>query len=192
MEAGHADGGGLIDPVEPIDLTGVPHERVLLICEALAGCGTVVLHGSNVRPALQLLEPRQANDRAKQSGNLCAVYASLDARVALLHALLDRRYLSARLSSWRIGYRHEAGQLRFCASDNLYRLFCQRDPRLLSDGVIYGLARCHFVRAAESETEFHALSAQRPVHILKVAAALGHMLFCTDGHAGSASVVRYP
>ncbi|MFT5532684.1 MAG: hypothetical protein ACI8WM_000121 [Burkholderiaceae bacterium] len=179
-------------PVHPIDLTGVPSERALLMCEALAGCGTLVLHGSNVHPVLQMIEPRQANDSAKSSGNQCAVYASLDARVALMHALLDRRYLSARLGSWRVGHCWRDGQLRFSVSDNLYQLFCDGDPGLLSAGVIYGLERCHFVRAADSATEFHALSQQRPVHILKVPAALGRDLFRTDGDIAGAAVIRYP
>lgn len=187
MEAGAIDSHA---PVSPIDLTGAPCERVLILCEALVGCGTVVLHGSNVRPVLQMLEPRQANDLAKPSGNQCAVYASLHVRVALMHALLDRRYLSVRLGSWRLGYRWQAGQLRFSVSDNLYQLFCAGDPDLLSEGAVYGLMRRHFVPAAESATEFHTLSPQRPVHILKVAPALGHALFRTDGDTAS-PVVRY-
>ncbi|EGF32844.1 hypothetical protein IMCC9480_1791 [Oxalobacteraceae bacterium IMCC9480] len=179
------------EQITPVDLTGWPGERVLLLCEALAGCGTLVLHGSNVRPVLQTLEPRQANDSAKASGNQCALYASVDARVALMHALLDRRYLSARLGSWRIGYRWQAGQLRFFVSDNLYPLFRNGDPDLLSDGVIYVLERSHFVPAADSATEFHALSPQRPVHTLNVPAALGHDLFRTGGDVTSATVIRY-
>ncbi|MEB0136896.1 hypothetical protein QN362_16290 [Actimicrobium sp. CCC2.4] len=191
-----ADTTGMREQVTPVDLTAAPCERVLLMCEALAGCGTLVLHGSNVRPVLQTLEPRQANDRAKVSGNQCAVYASLDARVALMYALLDRCYLSARLGSWRVAYCWQAGQLRFCVSDNLYQLFCNGDPALLSDGVVYVLERRRFVPAADSATEFHALLPQRPVHMLSVAATLGRELFYADGDAdgdaAGATVIRYP
>ncbi|MFT5588886.1 MAG: hypothetical protein ACI9ZF_001057 [Bradyrhizobium sp.] len=189
MQTGTAD---VRAPIDPIDLTGVSCERVLLMCGALVACGSLVLHGSNVRPVVQTIEPRQANDRAKSSGNQCAVYASLDARVALMHALLDRRYLSARLGSWRIGYRWQAGGLRFSVSDNLYRLFCDGDPALLSEGSVYVLERSHFVRPADSELEFHALSPQRPVHILTVAPALGRALFRPDGDATGIAVMRFP
>jgi hypothetical protein len=190
MQAGTADARASIDPIDPINLTGVSCERVLLMGEALAACGSFVLHGSNVRPVLQRIEPRQANDRTKLSGNQRAVYASLDARVALLHALLDRRYLSTRLGSWRVGYRWQAGQLRFSVSDNLYQLFCDSDPDLLSEGNVYVLERSHFVCSGDAVNEFHARSPQRPVHILTVAPALGCALFRTTGDAASITVIR--
>src|SRR5271170_3422777 len=109
-----------------VDLTHDSHERVLNICLALVGCGDYVLHGSNVRPALRRIEPRQANDAAKLSGNHVAVYASVDVDAALMHAVLDRAYLSWRLNSYTIGYRVHAGIRLFKATENLYQLFKQK------------------------------------------------------------------
>lgn len=174
-----------------LDLTTVPHERVLLLCRALAGCGAYVLHGSNVRPMLSQLLPRQANDRAKESGNQCAVYASINVEVVLMHALLNRAYLSARLGAWRVACLELAGRQQFRVSDNLYQLFRQRDPQLLSDGHVYALERRHFAPAADTATEFFALGPRTPHRILRVSAALGETLFRVGAEAEGATVFSY-
>ena len=98
-----------------VDLTQEVNERVVNLCRALVGCGAYVLHGSSVKFILERLEPRQANDAAKHSGNHLAVYASVDIDAVLMHAVLDRAYLSRRLGSYTVGYRVQAGRRLFRA-----------------------------------------------------------------------------
>lgn len=50
----------------------------------------VLLHGSPDRN-IDTLEPRQANDRAKVSGNKKAVYGVTDTVFPIFHAILDRK-----------------------------------------------------------------------------------------------------
>lgn len=174
-----------------VDLTRDTHERVLSICRELIGCGAYVLHGSNVRPALRRVEPRQANDAAKRSGNHVAVYASVDVDAVLMHAVLDRAYLSRRLDSYTVGYRVHAGRLLFKATDNLYRLFKQKDPQLYSDGFVYAMDRTCFVRSPEGGSEFFAVQPLAPQRTLEVSASLGAYLFRIDTPEGNDTVVPY-
>jgi len=175
----------------PVNLTTDPPERVLSICWALAESGTYVLHGSNVRPALPRIEPRQANDAMKSSGNYIAVYGSLNVDVVLMHAILDKAYLLSRLKSYAVGYRIRAGRLVFNATDNLYQLFKQKDPQLFSDGYVYVLDRGCFVRSPESPSEFFALQPLEPLTTLEVSASLGAHLFRIDTPEGDDRVVPY-
>ena len=174
-----------------VDLTCDTQERVLSICRALAGSGAYVLHGSNVRPALQRIEPRQANDAAKRSGNHVAVYASLDVEAVLMHAVLDRAYLSSRFDSYVVGYRVQDGRLLFKTTDNIYRLFKQRDPQLYSDGYVYAMDRTCFVRSPDYASEFFSFQSLTPQRVLKVSASLGTCLFRIDTPEGDDTVIPY-
>ncbi len=174
-----------------IDLTHETQERALLICGALAGCGAYVLHGSNVKPVIPRLQPRQANDAAKISGNHCAVYASIDVDVVLMHAVLDTLYLRQCLGSYTVGYRGHAGRKVFRVTDNLYQLFKHRDSKVCSDGFIYVLDKSCFVRAPESPSEFYAVRPLLPERVLKVAASIGDYLFQVDTLDGRDTVRCY-
>ena len=173
------------------DLTLESSDRVLAICGALIGCGAYVLHGSNARPALWRLEPRHANDSGKRSGNYVAVYASVDVDAVLMHAVLDREYLSRCLNSYTIGYRVSCGIRTFKVTDNLYRLFKQKDPQLCSDGYVYAMDKACFVRLPDSNSEFITVQSLAPLRTLKVAASLGAYLFRIDTPEGNDTVIPY-
>ncbi len=158
------------------DLTAASAERILAICRALVDCGGCVLHGSPVNPALDRLEPRQANDAAKPSGNHSAVYASVVSEVVLMHAVIDRAYLSSRFSSYRLGYRFEAGRCVFRVTGNVLALVTQGDSHLFADGFVYVLDRAHFQQSEECTYEYFALRPVVPLRRLKVSSDLGLQL----------------
>ncbi len=58
----------------------------------------VLLHGS-ARPSLEVLEPRQANDAAKKSGNKNAVYGVTDPVLPIFYAIQDRKKLQGNIES---------------------------------------------------------------------------------------------
>lgn len=179
-------------PHVTIDLTYETYEGVLSICQSIVNCGAYVLHGSNVKPVLHRIEPRQANDAAKRSGNYLAVYASVDVDVVLLHAILNREYLSYRLGSYTIGYRVYSTGRFIKASDNLYQLFKQKDPRLFSDGYVYAMDRVGFFCCApSSSSEFFAVQPMAPQKILKISASLSAYLFRIDRPDGDDTIVPY-
>jgi len=181
-----ADGDPVVD-----DLTRAQPERVVSICEALIACGACVLHGSNVRPALRRLEPRQANDAAKQSGNQRAIYASTDVYAVLMHAIVDRAYLASRFDSYTLGYRVDRGRRQYRATDNVLRLFEQRDPNLFADGFVYALDRTPFEGSPDSSSEFVSRRPAVPLRTLRVSASLASHLFGTGAPDGERIVVGY-
>lgn len=58
----------------------------------------VLLHGSP-NADLEILEPRRANDAAKESGNKEAVYAVTDPVLAIFHAIQDREKIDGAVES---------------------------------------------------------------------------------------------
>jgi hypothetical protein len=174
-----------------VDLTGIDYEQVLLICEALVGCGNYVLHGSNVHPPLRQLEPRPANDATRLSGNQVAIYASVAVAPALTHAVVNRKYLASRLSSYMIGYRVLRDRVIFKVTDNVYELLRQKDSEVCADGYLYVMDRASFVRSADCFFEFHAAKPLQPHRILKVSGTIGTSLFHVDAPDGYATVVPY-
>lgn len=58
----------------------------------------VLLHGS-ARQSLEVLEPRQANDAAKKSGNKNAVYGVTDPVLPIFYAIQDRKKLQGTIES---------------------------------------------------------------------------------------------
>jgi len=174
-----------------LDLRADSGEDVVAICSAFLTRGAHVLHGSHGPGPLERIEPRQANDAAKASGNHMAVYASVDVQVALMHAVLDRTYLLTHLDSYRAGYRRIAGRLVFRVTDNLYRLIEERVPEVFSEGYVYVLDRKHFVGAPESSTEFYSFDPVAPFRSLRVSASLGLFLFRVGVGEGTDTVLRY-
>lgn len=157
------------------DLRADDPVRVRAICAALVGSGGCVLHGSSAWPALERLEPRQANDAAKASGNRLGLYASRNVEVALLHAVLNRPYLQATLGSYRVAYRIEGSTRHLQASAELAALLRRREPCVLTDGHVYALPMTAFAEAQGDE--FVASQPVRPVATLRVAAQLGEWVF---------------
>ncbi|AXV89224.1 hypothetical protein [Ralstonia solanacearum] len=159
------------------DLTAADAEHILAICRALVDCAGCVLHGSPVKPALCRLEPRQANDAAKLSGNQCAVYAGVVPEAVLMHAVIDRAYLSSRFASYRLGYRFEGGRCVFRVTGNVLDLVRQSDSRLCTNGFVYALDRAFFQQSLECAAEFFSLRPVVPLRRLQVPAGLGlHLL----------------
>ena len=58
----------------------------------------VLLHGS-ANQSLEVLEPRQANDAAKKSGNKNAVYGVTDPVLPIFYAIQDRKKLQGNIES---------------------------------------------------------------------------------------------
>jgi hypothetical protein len=174
-----------------VDLTGETCETILGLCRELVASGDYVLHGGNRAHPLRVIEPRQANDAAKWSGNLLAVYGSTNVEAVIMHAVLDRAYLSSRFENYTIGYRMISGRVFFKATDNLYELFQQKDPQLFSTGYVYALEKFWFTQVPESICEFFALQAVAPRQRLKIARSLGSRLFRIDSAEGDDTIVRY-
>ncbi|MDP3696820.1 MAG: hypothetical protein Q8R55_02185 [Candidatus Taylorbacteria bacterium] len=58
----------------------------------------VLLHGSSTKN-METLKPRQANDKAKASGNKNAVYGVIDPVLPIFYAIKDRRKLNGVIES---------------------------------------------------------------------------------------------
>jgi hypothetical protein len=168
---------------EYADLTSLPNEAVLEFFSRLARSGSLVLHGTNADHPYAILEPRRANDSSKESGNKNAVYATVDTRAALYHAIFNQEYVREKLSSYTWGEetRTEGGKILeewVNMSPELYALFKEHDPNVLSDGFVYALDRRSFVSAPDAgDIEFHSESEVTPVAACKVSKRLGDVLF---------------
>lgn len=158
------------------DLTTASTQRILAVCRAMVACTGCVLHGSPVMPALSSLAPRRANDADKPSGNQSAVYAGQNVEAVLMHAVINRTYLSTRFTSYRLGYRFEAGHFVPRVTANVYTLVKQSDPRVYTDGFVYVFDRTYFHQSPECAVEFFALTAVIPSRRLKVPASVGQHL----------------
>jgi hypothetical protein len=119
------------------------------------------------------------------------VYASVDVDAVLMHAVLDRAYLSRRFDSYTIGYHVHAGRRQFRVTNNVLDLFLQRDPLLCSDGFIYALDAQGFGRCDGSASEFASPRAERPLRTLYVGPAMGAYLFRVGEGAEADTVVPY-
>ena len=136
------------------DLREEGADGIVSLLALFVGAGGFVLHGANRTDGPPILAPRQANDLFRQAGNRRGVYASVDWIQVLLHALLARSYLQARLGSVVVGYRRigQAHQLR--VTPELFRLLSERDPELWSPGLVYVLRRSVFEPPAPGGSEF--------------------------------------
>lgn len=102
-----------------------------------------LLHGSFVEEDVDTLEPRQANDRSKKSGNQKAVYAVSDPILPLFYAIKDRSRLRGLVQSG-------------CSTDDqgvrTYRFQIdgtrsEKDP--WKDGVVHVLSKDGFVQTID-------------------------------------------
>ena len=164
-----------MENVTQVDLTSLSNEDVLHFFNNLITSGLVVLHGTNPDVPHMQLEPRQANDSSKESGNKKAVYATIDVHAALNHAILNEAYALGKLHSYVCG-EESAGLVKM--SSSLYQLFTDRDPYILRDGYVYVLDRSLFVSAPDAGgIEFYSEGTQTPLAIYKVSKKLGDALF---------------
>lgn len=161
-----------------LDLTCSPDAAAVFdACRRVLDTVPVVFHGTCGAEVLSRVEPRKANDAAKDSGNRCAVYATTDVRVAIAHAIFNRPYVTATLSSYVLGYAFDGDRLTFRVTDDLHRLFVDADPNLFTDGYLYALDRARFVAAPESATEYASSEPQTPLLVVKVPRWLAEDLF---------------
>lgn len=160
------------------DFTSLTNEEVLNLFDDLVGSGEIVLHGTNADNPYTELEPRQANDGAKESGNKNAVYATIQTKAALNHAVLNMTYIRSKLSSFTWGEDSHGEKVIVRATPELYQMFKDHDPRLAADGYMYVLDRNNFVSAPDAgKIEFHSEESQKPLAICKVSKKLGDALF---------------
>lgn len=174
-----------------IDLTHAAPGAVMELCKLIVSSGVNILHGSSSSAVFHRLEPQQANDAAKLSGNRKGVYATVDVPTALAHAVLNRSYVTDLLSSYVFGQHTVLGTTVFRASGNLYGLFVDHDLNLFTDGHVYVLDARLFRRAADTQTEYHALDAQTPLLSLKVPRQLSELLFIVGHGVGRDTVLPY-
>ena len=174
-----------------VDLTALPPALVLQLCGRLVASGQIVLHGSNNATRFARLEPRQANDAWKDSGNLRAVYASDEVFVVLMQALLDRGFLRRRLGSFHVGYRLIDGVALLKVSPKVHELFLAGEPALCSQGFVYVLDKRCFGQATDNTAEWYCLEPVVPWCTLKVPVTLSRVLFRISQPGVADSVLPY-
>lgn len=169
---------------EHADLTALSNEEVLGLFDDLVHSGKIVLHGTNTDKPYEALEPRQANDAAKESGNKKAVYATIDKLAALNHAIFNVQYVREKLRSYVWGEQNASdGQGNIIKTEvrmspELYQLFKEHDPNVMSDGYVYVLDKNAFITAPDTGgTEFHSEEKQAPLIVCKASKRLGDVLF---------------
>lgn len=160
-----------------IDLSNENFDKILEVFKDLILSNKYVLHGTNTNHPYAILEPRQANDSSKESGNKNAVYATIIPEFALQHALINRKYLDQKLQSYVTGHSKTGSEITFKASPNLYQLYLDKDPEIFSDGVIYVLDKSKFNTSPDAASEYHSLEAVNPVNIYKIPSKVGYDLF---------------
>ena len=173
------------------DLTSLTNEEVLSLFDDLVSSGEIVLHGTNTDNPYAELEPRQANDGAKESGNKKAVYATVQVEAALNHAVFNKAYAVSKLRSFVWGEEINDGKMMVRATPELYQMFKEHDPQLIADGYVYVLDRNAFVSAPDAgEVEFHSEESRKPLATCKVSKKLGDALFVV-GQGESDTVHEY-
>lgn len=173
------------------DLTSLTNEQVVDFFNDLVSSGEVVLHGTNTNTPYAELEPRQANDGAKESGNKKAVYATIQVEAALNHAVFNKSYAGNKLRSFVWGEEINNGKMMVRATPELYQMFKEHDPQLVADGYVYVLDRNTFVNAHDAgDVEFHSEESCRPIAVCKVSKKLGGVLFVV-GEGGNDTISEY-
>ena len=173
------------------DLGSLSNEEAFRLFGDLVESGNIVLHGTNTDNPYAELEPRQANDGAKESGNKKAVYATVQVEAALNHAVFNKEYAIGKLRSFVWGEEINDGKMMVRATPELYKMFKEHDPQLIADGYVYVLDRNAFVSAPDAgEVEFHSEESRKPLATCKVSKKLGDVLFVV-GQGESDTVHEY-
>ncbi len=162
---------------EEIDLCGYPNDLVTKFLYSLVETDLFVFHGTNSEKRYDMLEARQANDDAKESGNKKAVYADAGITIPLASALFNTAYIKSKGESFVTSWGDDNGKMIFAFSTNIYKLFESHDPNLFSDGYIYVLNKENFANAPDAGAEWHAESDQKPLIAIKVSKNLANDIF---------------
>jgi hypothetical protein len=173
------------------DLRKLDVREIVNLCQALVVSGRFLLHGSNSKVRHKVLVPMHADDAAKASGNQNAVYASSDVYQALLHATLNRGYLSQLFSSFTIAYRVREGTIQVRVTDNVYSLFQAGDQNVRSEGFVYVLRRAAMRPAADSPSEYHCSAPIVPLATLIVPRSVGESLLTLPNEKGKGTLMRF-
>lgn len=106
-----------------------------------------LLHGTSVEDEIGALEPRQANDASKKSGNQRAVYAVNDPILPLFYAIKDRKRLRGMVHSGCLT--DDAGVKTYSFQIDGTR--SEKDP--WKSGVVHILPKESFVQTKDNEGE---------------------------------------
>lgn len=107
----------------------------------LADKGEFLFHGTN-SAEIEELEPRQANCRAKNFGNLNAVYATTDPVLPIYHSVFNRKYFSGVHSS---GVKNDKYIFKI---DGVFN-----DKKVWTDGCVYILDKSKFEQGTDDNGE---------------------------------------
>lgn len=176
---------------DEVDLREYPNEGVFRFFYALKDLGTLLFHGTNSAERFSILEARQANDGAKESGNKKAVYADAGITIPAASAVFDMSYIKNKFDSFVTSWGNDPnGKMFFNFSKNVYELFKAHDPYLFSDGYIYILDKSKFLNAEDAGAEWHSESDQIPFLACRVSKNLASDLFII-GSADKDNVSEY-
>lgn len=145
------------------DLTDMSFVDSASFLKLLVDSGDVVLHGTNSDEVYNCLETRQGHCLVKESGRKVAVYATMNEKVAMSIAVLNRSYLKSKFDDYAYGYSGDSSKLIFKVPPEIYKLFVDHDPNLFSDGYVYVLDKDNFVNAPDAGGEWHSESNQEPL-----------------------------
>jgi hypothetical protein len=108
-----------------------------------------------------------------------------------MHAVLNRRRLSQRFSSYVVGHRVVDGALTLKVTDNVYQL-ATRDPMTLwTDGFVYVLDRTAFNNDGAGGSEFWSHREAVVLCVISIASSWGQQSFGVDRPGRGGSIVRY-
>lgn len=170
-----------------LDLGKISYEQVKHFLYTLAETGDFVFHGTNAKERFDVLEARQANDAAKESGNKRAVYADAGITVPLASAVLNKSYILEKLSTFTTEWGNKDGKMLFRFSPNFYDLFVSGDPELFSDGYVYVLDKAGFMNAEGAGAEWHSEADQKPILTCRVSGKFAKDIFILDQKDGNVS-----
>lgn len=107
----------------------------------LADKGEFLFHGTNPTE-IEELEPRQANCRAKNFGNLSAVYATTDPVLPIYHSVFNRKYFSGL---------HSCGVTN---NEYIFKIDGKfKDEKVWTDGCVYILDKSKFEQGTDDDGE---------------------------------------
>ena len=107
----------------------------------LADKGEFLFHGTN-SSEIEELEPRQANCRAKNFGNLNAVYATTDPVLPIYHSVFNKKYFSGIHSS---GVTNDKYTFKI---DGKFK-----DEKVWTNGCVYILDKSKFEQGTDDDGE---------------------------------------
>lgn len=145
-------------------------EEILL---SLIRSGHVLLHGTPEQIDASL-EPRQANDSTRESGNQHAIYATNYPERAIFHAVINKAYLFKKFDDFITGYStYEAGVLEFEFTKNVKDLIDTGDQEVFCDGYIYALDKTAFKPSEGDDSEYQTSIVAKPLFSVLISKDLG-------------------